>query len=88
MGIHISFFKRFLMPPKVDICYLYADNGSVLQGLLNPNFLIHVGSFPSLLTFYAGILSLQEYDVAVDNSKTPAEKLARQRQNLRHRLGC
>uniref|UniRef100_A0A1D1XEI5 TATA-binding protein-associated factor 172 n=1 Tax=Anthurium amnicola TaxID=1678845 RepID=A0A1D1XEI5_9ARAE len=29
----------------------------------------------------------QEYDVAVDNSKTPAERLARQRQNLRQRLG-
>ncbi|MQL74198.1 hypothetical protein Taro_006573 [Colocasia esculenta] len=29
----------------------------------------------------------QEYDVAADNSKTPAERLARQRQNLRHRLG-
>jgi hypothetical protein len=29
----------------------------------------------------------QEYDVGVDNSKTPAERLARQKQNLRRRLG-
>jgi hypothetical protein len=30
---------------------------------------------------------VQEYDVGVDNTKTPAERLARQKQNLRRRLG-
>lgn len=29
----------------------------------------------------------QEYDMGVDPSKTPAERLARQKQNLRRRLG-
>ncbi|KAJ7534695.1 hypothetical protein O6H91_13G105700 [Diphasiastrum complanatum] len=29
----------------------------------------------------------QEYDIGIDNTKTPAERLARQKQNLRRRLG-
>lgn len=30
---------------------------------------------------------LQEYDIASDNCKNPKERLARQKQNLRRRLG-
>jgi hypothetical protein len=33
------------------------------------------------------LMIVQEYDVGVDNTKTPAERLARQKQNLRRRLG-
>jgi hypothetical protein len=42
-----------------------------------------------VLEFGAQLLSSggQEYDVGVDNTKTPAERLARQKQNLRRRLG-
>ncbi|CAA6657208.1 unnamed protein product [Spirodela intermedia] len=57
---------------------------NVVAGLSFRSFDIHkVLDFGSLLVASGG----QEYDVAVDNSKTPAEKLARQKQNLRHRLG-
>lgn len=30
---------------------------------------------------------MQEYDIAIDNSKNPRERLARQKQNLKRRLG-
>lgn len=32
-------------------------------------------------------VSMQEYDIVNDNSKNPKERLARQKQNLRRRLG-
>ncbi|XP_078440415.1 ROOT GROWTH DEFECTIVE 3 isoform X2 [Wolffia australiana] len=57
---------------------------NVVAGLSFRSFDINkVLDFGSLLVASGG----QEYDVAADNSKTPSEKLARQKKNLRHRLG-
>lgn len=52
--------------------------------LIDP-FRILVANIP--LTVLTSVVLLQEYDVATDNSKNPRERLARQKQNLRRRLG-
>ncbi|CAI0385042.1 unnamed protein product [Linum tenue] len=100
IGAIVQNVKHTSLPEIFDCVqrklYEVGSSGVVEDLVIRPNFqsqIISYGSFRSfeinkVLEFGALLASGgQEYDIATDNSKNPKDRLTRQKQNLRRRLG-